>query len=95
MEELKPVDSEELKPLDSRKEQIRQLPEVINISNSIDLTDPSQISKYGYEPSENLSKINDRILEDIKRVKTETIMCLKTLTKTCHFLSLPSICNFS
>lgn len=73
MEELKQIDNEELKPLDSRKEQIRQLPEVINISNSIDLTDASQISKYGYEPSENLSKINDRILEDIKRVKTEEV----------------------
>lgn len=73
MEELQPINNEAIKPLDSRKEQIKNLPEVINISNSIDLTNPSEISKYGYEPSENLSKINDRILEDIKRVKTEEV----------------------
>lgn len=73
MDNLQPINQEELKPLDDRKEQIKQLPQVIEIANSIDVKNPSEISKFGYAPSENLSKINDRILEDIKRVKTEEI----------------------
>ena len=73
MEELQPINAQNIKPLDERKEQIRQLPQVIQLSNSIDITNPTEISKYGFEPSENLSKINDRILDDIKRVKTEEV----------------------
>ena len=73
MDQLQPTNTQEIKPLDERKEQLKQLPQVIELANSIDLTNPTDISKYGYEPSENLSKINDRILEDIKRVKTEEV----------------------
>ncbi len=73
MDEIQPINTQEIKPLDERKEQLKQLPQVISLSNSIDLTNPTGITKYGYEPSENLSKINDRILEDIKRVKTEEV----------------------
>ncbi len=73
MDQLNPINIEQIKPLDDRKEQIKQLPEVISISNNINIKNPSEISKYGYEPSENLSKINDKILEDIKRVKTEEV----------------------
>ena len=73
MDELQPINAQEIKPLDERKEQLKQLAKVIELSNSIDLSNPTEISKYGFEPSENLSKINDRILEDIKRVKTEEV----------------------
>lgn len=73
MDEIQPINTQEIKPLDERKEQLKQLPQVISLSNSIDLTNPTEITKYGYEPSENLSKINDRILEDIKRVKIEEV----------------------
>ena len=73
MDELQPINAQEIKSLDERKEQLKQLPKVIELSNSIDLSNPTEISKYGFEPSENLSKINDRILEDIKRVKTEEV----------------------
>ena len=73
MDEIQPINTQEIKPLDERKEQLKQLPQVISLSNSIDLANPTEITKYGYEPSENLSKINDRILEDIKRVKTEEV----------------------
>ena len=64
---------EVIKPLDERKETLKQLPEVIKISNTISLSNVSDISKFGFEPSQNLSKINDRILEDIKSVKTEEV----------------------
>lgn len=73
MDELQAINQQEIKPLNDRKEQIKQLPEVINLCNSIDIKNPSEISKYGFEPSENLSKINDKILDDIKRVKTEEV----------------------
>ena len=73
MDQLQPINVEQIKPLDDRKEQIKQLPQVIDISNKIDIKNPTDISKYGFEPSENLSKINDRILEDIKKVKTEEV----------------------
>lgn len=73
MDSLQPITQQDIKPLDERKEQIKQLPKVIEIYNTIDIKNPTDISKYGYEPSENLAKINDRILEDIKRVKTEEI----------------------
>ena len=64
---------EVIKPLDERKETLKQLPEVIKISNTISLSNVSDISKFGFEPSQNLSKINDKILEDIKSVKTEEV----------------------
>ena len=73
MDELQPINAQEIKSLDERKEQLKQLPKVIELSNSIDLSNPTEISKYGFEPSEIFSKINDRILEDIKRVKTEEV----------------------
>lgn len=72
MEQIQPLETD-VKSLDERKESLKQLPEVINIANSIDVSNVSAISKFGYEPSQNLSKINDRILEDMKSVKTEEV----------------------
>ncbi|WP_250278125.1 toxic anion resistance protein [[Clostridium] colinum] len=96
MDELEKINMQDIKPLDDRKEQLKQLPQVISLSNSIDFKNPTEISKYGFEPSQNLSKINDIILEDIKKVKTEEVgEMLVKLTNIMKSFDLQEIKNYN
>lgn len=66
----------------SYKEQLRQLPEVQNMTNEINVQDADSILMFGQAPSEEISKISNELLSSMKAVKTEEVSQMLTqLTK--------------
>ncbi len=68
--------------LDAIREELKQSPEVIKIAKELNVTDIGAIMKFGHEPSLEVSKFSDRILNSIKlyNVENSSVM-LKELTK--------------
>lgn len=64
------------------KARLRQLPEVQNMTNEIDITNSNSILAFGQEPSANISKISDELLSSMKSIKAEEVGAMLTkLTK--------------
>lgn len=64
------------------KARLRELPEVQNMTNAIDITNSNSILALGQEPSANISKISDELLSSMKSVKAEEVgEMLTKLTK--------------
>lgn len=67
---------------DAYRERLKQLPEVQNLTNEIDIQDMNTIAVFGAKPSEELSKVSDELLRSMKSVKTsEATTMLDQLTK--------------
>jgi uncharacterized protein YaaN involved in tellurite resistance len=68
--------------LDAIREELKQSPEVIKIAKELNVADIGAIMKFGHEPSLEVSKFSDRILNSIKlyNVENSSVM-LKELTK--------------
>lgn len=56
---------------DSYKQNLRQLPEVQNLTNEIEVQNINSIIQFGQKASENISKISDELLASMKEVKAE------------------------
>lgn len=64
------------------KQRLRQLPEVQNMTNEINISDPNSILSFGQKPSEEISKISDQLLSSMKAVNAEEASAMLTqLTK--------------
>lgn len=67
---------------DIYKEKLRQLPEVQNLTNEIEVQNINSIIQFGQKASENISKISDELLSSMKEVKAEEASeMLVSLTK--------------
>lgn len=53
------------------KERLKQLPEVQNLTNEININDSNSILQFGQKPSEEISKVSDELLNTLKSVKSE------------------------
>lgn len=56
---------------DIYKQNLRQLPEVQNLTNEIEVQNINSIIQFGQKASENISKISDELLSSMKEVKAE------------------------
>ncbi|GAA0102703.1 toxic anion resistance protein [Paraclostridium bifermentans] len=56
---------------DIYKQNLRQLPEVQNLTNEIEVQNINSIIQFGQKASENISKISDELLASMKEVKAE------------------------
>ncbi|SCH45045.1 MULTISPECIES: toxic anion resistance protein [unclassified Romboutsia] len=56
---------------DIYKQNLRQLPEVQNLTNEIEVQNLNSIIQFGQKASENISKISDELLSSMKEVKAE------------------------
>ncbi|MEG0857466.1 MAG: toxic anion resistance protein [Terrisporobacter sp.] len=56
---------------DIYKQNLRQLPEVQNLTNEIEVQNINSILQFGQKSSENISKISDELLSSMKEVKAE------------------------
>lgn len=56
---------------DIYKQNLRQLPEVQNLTNEIEVQNINSIIQFGQKTSENISKISDELLASMKEVKAE------------------------
>lgn len=66
----------------SYRERLKQLPEVQNLTNEINIQDMNTIAAFGTKPSEELSKISDELLNSMKNVHAdEASQMLNQLTK--------------
>lgn len=64
------------------KEHLKQLPEVQNLTNEINVLDSNSILMFGQKPSEEISMISDQLLSSMKEVKAEEVSQMLTqLTK--------------
>ena len=64
------------------KEKLKLLPEVQALTNQINIQDSNTILQFGQNPSENISKISDELLNTMKTIKAEDCSeMLKQLTK--------------
>lgn len=67
---------------DIYKEKLRQLPEVQNLTNEIEVQNINSIIQFGQKASENISKVSDELLSSMKEVKAEEASeMLVSLTK--------------
>ena len=67
---------------DVYKQNLRQLPEVQNLTNEIEVQNINSIIQFGQKSSENISKISDELLSSMKEVKAEEASeMLVSLTK--------------
>lgn len=86
LKELKeiPVDtkSEIEEKLEAIKDELKQSPQVVEIAKGLDVSDINSIMQFGYEPSLEVSRFSDKILNSIKiyNVENSSVM-LKELTK--------------
>lgn len=60
-----------LEQSDIYKQNLRQLPEVQNLTNEIEVQNINSIIQFGQKASENISKISDELLASMKEVKAE------------------------
>lgn len=73
---------ESMSNADAYKERLKQLPEVQNLTNEINIQDSNTIANFGTKPSEELSKISDDLLHNMKNVRAdEATAMLDQLTK--------------
>ena len=56
---------------DDYKQRLRQLDEVKNLTNEIDINDTNSILQFGQKPSEDISKLSDQLLSSMKQVRSE------------------------
>ena len=64
------------------KERLKQLPEVQNLTNEINIQDSNSILMFGQKPSEEISKVSDELLSSMKAVRAEEVSQMLTqLTK--------------
>lgn len=64
------------------RESLKQLPEVQNLTNEINIQDANTIAMFGTKPSEELSKISDELLHSMKGIHAdEASAMLNQLTK--------------
>lgn len=64
------------------KEQLKQLPEVQNLTGLININDTNTIISFGQEPSVKISQVSDSLLSSMKSVKSEEVSeMLISLTK--------------
>lgn len=62
-----------LQDLDSYKMRLREDPNVQNLTSLIEINNPDSVIVFGQEPSQNISKISDKMLSSIKSVKPEEV----------------------
>ncbi|MGX7418121.1 toxic anion resistance protein [Carnobacterium gallinarum] len=60
-----------LSQAEAQKEQLKTLPEVINISGNIDIKDQISILEFGKEPAEGISQFSGRILNNMSVAETQ------------------------
>lgn len=56
---------------DAYKERLKQLPEVKNLTNEINIADVNSVIVFGQKPSQGISQMSDSILATTKRVTPE------------------------
>ena len=57
--------------LTAYKQQLRQLPEVQQLTNQIEVQNPNSIILFGQQASEEISKVSDELLNSMRAVKSE------------------------
>ena len=65
------VVADEMKYVAEYKQQLRQLPEVQNLTSEIDVMNPNSVILFGQKTSEEISKISDELLKNMREVKAE------------------------
>lgn len=79
VEKQLPIEASEA---DAYREKLKQLPEVQNLTNEINIQDANTIVSFGAKPSEELSKISDELLSSMKGIRAdEASKMLDQLTK--------------
>ena len=64
------------------KQNLKQLPEVEQLTGEINVMDSNSILQFGQSPSEGISKMSDQLLSSMKGIKTEEVgQMLVNLTK--------------
>ena len=83
-----------LKDIDAYKQQLRGMRDVQALTSEVDVQNPNSIINFGQKASENISKISDEILNNMKAVKAEEANeMLVALTKIMDKFDLQEIEN--
>ena len=83
-----------LKDVDAYKQQLRGMRDVQALTSEVDVQNPNSIINFGQKASENISKISDEILNNMKAVKAEEANeMLVALTKIMDKFDLQEIEN--
>ena len=83
-----------LKDVDAYKQQLRGMRDVQALTGEVDVQNPNSIINFGQKASENISKISDEILNNMKAVKAEEANeMLVALTKIMDKFDLQEIEN--
>ena len=83
-----------IKDADDYKQQLRNMPKVQKLTNEVDIQNTNSIINFGQNASENISKISDQLLDNMKSVKAEEAgEMLVNLTKIMDKFDLKEIEN--